>query len=67
MELIDKIARNIKKYRKGLSLAKLSEKADVPVKTIENIYYKLSSRDVRVSTLQKIAKALGVTTDDLLR
>jgi transcriptional regulator with XRE-family HTH domain len=67
MDLVEKVAKNLRKYRKGLSLAKLAQKADVPVKTIETIYYKQRIRDIQVSTLQKIASALGVSVDELLK
>jgi transcriptional regulator with XRE-family HTH domain len=65
--LIEAVARNIRKYKKGLSLAKIAQKARVPVSTIETIYYKRRIKDIKASTLLAIAKALNVSTDDLIR
>jgi len=62
------IAKNLKKYRskKGISQDKLSKLADVTYNTI----IKLESgatKNPRVETLRLIAKALGVSVDDLLK
>lgn len=62
------IARNIKKYRKekGLSQDKLSRLADVAHATI----IKIESGGIQsptIDTVQKIAKALGVGIDDLIK
>ena len=57
---------NLKKIRtdKGLSVRALSELAGVPVRTIEDLERR---GDGRVSTLIKLADALGVTLDGLCR
>ena len=65
---ISTIAKNIKKYRKekGLSQDKLSRLADVSHATI----IKIESGGIQSSTIdtvQKIAKALGVGVEDLIK
>lgn len=49
---------------KGLSLRALSELADVPQRTIEDLERR---DDGRVSTMIKLADALGITLDELCR
>ena len=51
--------------QKGMSMGKLSRSADVSYRTIKLIYSD-PYRDVAVSTLEKLAKALGVATSDLI-
>ena len=65
---ISTIAKNIKKYRKerGLSQDKLARLADVAHATI----IKIESGGIQsptIDTVQKIAKALGVGLEDLIR
>jgi transcriptional regulator with XRE-family HTH domain len=65
---IPTVAKNIKKYRKekGLSQDKLSRLADVAHATI----IKIESGGIQsptIDTVQKIAKALGVSVDILLK
>ena len=65
---IQPIAKNIKKYRqaKGLSQDKLSRLADISHATI----IKIESGGIQsptIDTIQKIAKALGVSLDNLLK
>ena len=57
---------NLKQIRnhKGLSLRALSELADVPQRTIEDLERR---DDGRVSTMIKLADALGVSLDELCR
>ena len=62
------IAKNIRKHRKerGLSQDKLSRLADVSHATI----IKIESGGIQsptIDTVQKIAKALGVGVDDLIK
>jgi transcriptional regulator with XRE-family HTH domain len=62
------IAKNIKKYRKekGLSQDKLARLADVAHATI----IKIESGGIQsptIDTVQKIAKALGVGLEDLIK
>lgn len=62
------IAKNIKKLRKqrGLSQDRLSKLADISHNTI----IKIESGAIQsptMDTAQKIAKALGVTLDDLMK
>lgn len=67
-ETIPTIAKNIKKYRKekGLSQDKLSRLAEVSHATI----IKIESGGIQsptIDTVQKIAKALGVSVDALIK
>ena len=63
-----KIADNIKKYRNklGISQDKLSKLADVTYNTIIKIESGANINPT-IETLQKIAKALNVGVDDLLK
>ena len=65
---ISPIAKNIKKLRKQKSLSqdRLSKLADVSNNTI----IKIESGGIQnptIKTVQKIAKALGVSLDDLMK
>jgi len=62
------IAENIKKYRKekGVSQDKLSKIADVTYNTIIKIESG-ATYNPRVDTLKRIARALDVGVDDLLK
>jgi len=65
---ISTIAKNIKKYRKekGLSQDKLARLADIAHATI----IKIESGGIQsptIDTVQKIAKALGVDVNDLIK
>ena len=62
------IAKNIKKYRekKGISQDKLSKLAGVTLHTITKIESGVTS-DPRIETVKKIADALGVSVDELLK
>ncbi len=51
--------------QKGMSMGKLSRTADVSYRTIKLIYSD-PYRDVAVSTLEKLARALGVPTAELI-
>ena len=65
---IPTVAKNIKKYRKGkgLSQYKLSRLADVAHATI----IKIESGGIQsptIDTVQKIAKALGISVENLIK
>jgi transcriptional regulator with XRE-family HTH domain len=62
------IARNIKKYRNklGISQDALSKKANLAFHTIAKIEAG-STPDPRIETVKKIADALGVSLDDLMK
>lgn len=62
------ISVNMKKYRerKGISQDKLSKLAGVTLHTITKIESGATT-DPRVETLRKIASALGVKVDDLIK
>jgi len=62
------IGKNIKKLRqeKKLSQDKLSKLADLSLNTVVKIELD-ESPNPTIETIQKIAKALGVSVDDLLK
>lgn len=57
---------NLRKIRmeQGLSVPKLAELSGVPRRTIQEIE---NRDDCRVSTAKQLAKALGITLDELCR
>ena len=61
-------AENIKRYRKEMDLSQdnLARKADVTYSTLSKIEAGYN-QNPRVKTVQKIAIALGVTIDDLVK
>ena len=63
-----KIADNIKKYRNklGISQDKLSKLADLSLNTVVKIELD-ESPNPTIETIQRIAKALEVSVDDLLK
>lgn len=65
---ISTIGKNIKKYRGklGISQDKLSKLAGITLHTIAKIESG-ATLDPRIATVKKIANALGVGVDDLLR
>ena len=65
--LIDVVSKNIRKYRKGMSLKTISLKSGVPISTVNTIYYKHKIKDIRLSTVIAIAKALNVSLDQLVK
>ena len=62
------IGKNIKQYRqdKGLSQDKLSKLADLSLNTVVKMELD-ESPNPTIETIQRIAKALGVSVDDLLK
>ncbi len=62
------IGKNIKRYRqdKGLSQDKLSKLADLSLNTVVKIELD-ESPNPTIETIQRIAKALSVSVDDLLK
>jgi DNA-binding XRE family transcriptional regulator len=62
------IAKNIKKYRAklGISQDKLSKLAGITLHTITKIESG-ATPDPRIETVKKIANALGVSIDDLMK
>ena len=62
------IGKNIKRYRqeKELSQDKLSKLADLSLNTVVKIELD-ESPNPTIETIQKIAKALSVSVDDLLK
>lgn len=61
------IGKNIKKLRqeKGISQDKLSKLADISLNTVVKIELDQSPNPT-LETIQKLAKALGVSLDDLV-
>ncbi|MFA5879520.1 MAG: helix-turn-helix transcriptional regulator [Candidatus Margulisiibacteriota bacterium] len=66
MTLIEIIAKNINEKRKNLSIDKISKLADISVSTLWHIMGN-QVKDVRLSTIIAIAKALNCTVDDLIK
>lgn len=64
--IVKTIAKNIRKYRKGMSLKTISKISGVPVSTIEHIYY-MRKKSVEITTLIPIAKALKISIDKLIK
>jgi transcriptional regulator with XRE-family HTH domain len=64
--LIKKFGRNLKEIRekKGISLRDLALEADLSANTISEI--ELGKRDPRMTTVVKLASALGIDPADLL-
>ena len=62
------IGKNIKRYRqeKGLSQDKLSKLADLSLNTVVKIELD-ESPNPTIETIQRIARALEVSVDDLLK
>ncbi|HEC69193.1 MAG TPA: XRE family transcriptional regulator [Candidatus Omnitrophica bacterium] len=62
------IGKNIKKYREklGISQDKLSKLAGITLHTITKIECG-ATPDPRIETVKKIADALGVSVDELLK
>jgi len=62
------IGKNIKRFRqnKGLSQDKLSKLADLSLNTVVKIELD-ESPNPTIETIQRIAKALEVSVDDLLK
>ena len=62
------IVKNIKRFRqdKGLSQDKLSKLADLSLNTVVKIELD-ESPNPTIETIQRIAKALEVSVDDLLK
>jgi transcriptional regulator with XRE-family HTH domain len=62
------IAKNIKKYRAklGISQDKLSKLAGITLHTITKIESGATT-DPRIETVKKIADALGISIDDLMK
>jgi len=62
------IGKNIKRYRqeKGLSQDRLSKLADLSLNTVVKIELD-ESPNPTIETIQRIAKALEVSVDDLLK
>ena len=62
------IGKNIKRYRqeKGLSQDKLSKLADLSLNTVVKIELD-DTPNPTIETIQRIAKALEVSVDDLLK
>lgn len=65
---LSKIARNLKKIRQkqGISKDRLSKLADLSLNTVVNVESGVNSNPT-IETLTRIAKALGVGVDDLIK
>jgi len=65
MTLIKKLSKNIRK-RWDKSLYELAKKAGIPYSTLGNIIFE-HKKDVKLSTIIKIAKAMRVKVDELIK
>jgi len=65
---LSKISGNVKKYRqaKGISQDRLSKQADLSLNTVVNVESGANPNPT-IDTLIKIANALGVGVDDLIK
>jgi len=65
---MSKIGENIKKFRErmGISQDKLSKLADISSNTVAKLELN-ESPNPTIETLQKIAKALNVKVDDIIK
>lgn len=65
---MSKIGKNLKKLReqKGISQDRLSKQADISLNTIAKLELE-ESPNPTIETLQKIAKALDVKVEDLIK
>ncbi len=61
------ISKNLRKARekKGLSQERLARLADVANNTISNL--EAGKQNPTLATIEKIARALGITSDELLK
>lgn len=66
-DFMSNFRHNIDLYirEKDFTIKELSEMSDVPFATLNNILYK-DTKDIHLSTVISIAKALGVTVDELV-
>jgi DNA-binding Xre family transcriptional regulator len=64
MDLIGNIAKNIRKRTSNYS--ELARRSGVPLSTIQKIIYR-QKKDIQLSTINAIAKALKVRIEDLLK
>jgi DNA-binding Xre family transcriptional regulator len=63
--LVNKVSKNIRKLHKTTFEA-LASKAGIPYSTLEKILF-LQVKDIKLSTIIAISKALHVKVDDLIR
>jgi transcriptional regulator with XRE-family HTH domain len=68
MAMSNKIADNLKKLRrkKGYSLEKVARLADLSLNTVVKVENGVN-KNPTIETLTKLAKALGVGVDDLIK
>lgn len=66
--LISGIRQNIEAYMdsQDLSIRELSELADIPFESLKGILYNTKREDCNLSTIYKLAKATGMTIDELV-
>lgn len=68
MQMSNKISDNLKKLRaqKGYSLEKVARLADLSLNTVVKIENGIN-KNPTIETITKLAKALGVDIDDLIK
>lgn len=66
--ILKNIAKNLQMFRtlNQLSVRKLSIKANVPIGTLFRLLYK-SYKEIGITTLYKLAEALDVSVDELIK
>lgn len=65
---ISALKRNIEKYMgySGITMKELSETANIPFATLNNLLYSKTLKDCKISTVINLATAMGITVDELL-
>jgi len=69
MSIHKTVSANIKELCKqqNISYSELARRAKMPLSSLQKILYVQSLKEPRVSTLMKIAKALKISVDELLK
>lgn len=65
---INALKNNIEKYMSfsGITMKELSETANIPFATLNNLLYSKTLKDCKISTVINLARAMGITIDELL-
>ncbi len=63
------ISGNIKKYcrKKKMTYSELARRSGVLLQTLQVLLYNKNRKDPRISTVHKIAKALNISIDKLIK
>lgn len=65
---IETLKRNIEKYMvfANITIKELSEAANIPFATLNNLLYSKTHKDCKLSTVINLARAMGISVDELL-